>query len=320
MGAEAALKEDLNGVYDQDIHARFCLWKDQSGKSLKIIAGMINRSTAAISQYINKIYPGNIPELEKDLLSLLTREEDVQFVSGTKQFVATKASILIWEVLQFCDQTQTMGAALAQSGTGKTETCREYKRKNRATIFVTADITTKTPSQIMRRILEHAGGVGRRSSVSEYLQALIEKLRGTNRLLIIDDAHFLTWEAYELIRKLHDCGGIGVVYVGQERLYEQMKGTSGRAYLFDQIYSRIAIKRDKFSIYKNDVKAVAGSACAAGLSGECIDFLFSRAKGQGRYRYVTNLLRVAQMIHDQHGTPMGVQLLQEAERFLLGVE
>ncbi|MFA5754173.1 MAG: AAA family ATPase [Patescibacteria group bacterium] len=317
MGAEAAFKDELKSGYDEDLHARFVLWKDQSGKSLKVIAGMINRSTAAISQYINKIYPGNVVELEKDLANLLDRSEDLQFVSGTKNFVSTNASILIWEVLQFCDKTQQMGAALAPSGTGKTETCREYKRKNRATVYVTADIATKTASQVMRRVIEHVGGVGRRNSVSEYLQALIERLRGTNRLLIIDDAHFLSWEAFELIRKLHDCAGIGVVYVGQERLYEQMKGTEGRAYLFDQIYSRIAIKRDKFSILKNDVKAVATSHFSD-LPNNCIDFLFSRAKGKGRYRYITNLLRVSGMMVEQHNTEMSVELLQEAEQFLLG--
>jgi len=317
MAVESAVKEDLIKVYDENLHDRFCLWKDQSGRSLKGIAGMINRSTAAVSQYVNRIYAGNIQEVEKDIKNLLEREEDLQFVSGPKEFVTTNASTLIWEVLQFCDQKQKMGAALAPSGTGKTETCKEYKRVNRATVFVTADITTKTPSKILRRMIEQVGGVGRKNSVSDYLHALIERLKGTNRLLIIDDAHFLSWEAFELVRKLHDCACLGIVYVGQERLYEQMKGTEGRAYLFDQIYSRIAIKRDKFRTSKKDTRAIVDSRCP-GLDGECIDFLAARAKGQGRYRYVTNLLDVAMMINEQYGTPLGLPLLMEAEKFLLG--
>jgi DNA transposition AAA+ family ATPase len=166
-------------------------------------------------------------------------------------------------------------------------------------------------------VIEQVGGVGRKCSVSEYLQALIERLKNSNRLLIIDDAHFLNWEAFELVRKLHDCAGIGVVYVGQERLYEQMRGTNGKAYLFDQIYSRIAMKRDRFSIIKKDVQAIAESNCP-GLDKDSIDFLYSRAKGQGRYRYITNLLRVAIMIQEQHKTDLSIATLQEAERFLLG--
>jgi len=317
MGSQTAVKEGVNSVYNEELHARFLLWRDQSGQSISNIARKMNSSTARVSQYINKIYPGNVEELEKDALSLLRREEDLEFVTGPQVFCKTKASTLIWEVLQYCDQKQKMGAALAPSGTGKTETCKEYKRQNRATIFVTADVTTKTPSQILRRIIEQVGGVGQKSSTSEFLQALIERLKGTNRLIIIDDAHFLSWEAFELIRKIHDCARIGIVYTGQERLYEQMKGAEGRAYLFDQIYSRIAIKRDKFQILKKDAQEIVQSLCPE-LDKECIDFLYRRAKGKGRYRAMTNLLDVAMEIHKQFKTSLGVPLLQEAERFLIG--
>lgn len=317
MTVEAAVKEDSTGIYNEDLHARFTLWKDQNGKSLSTIAGMLARSTALVSQYLNQKYQGDIAGIERDIAILLRREEDLQFVTGPKVFCSTTAATLIWEVLQYCDAKQKMGAALAPSGTGKTETCKEYKRKNRATVFVTADVTTKSPSQILRRIIEQVGGVGRKTSTSEFLQALIERLKGSKRLVIIDDAHFLNWESFELVRKLHDCGGCGVVYVGQERLYEQMKGQDGRAYLFDQIFSRIAIKRDKFQILKKDAVAVSESL-VQGLDKDCLDYLYQRAKGKGRYRYMANLIDVAMEMHKQYGRAIDVPLLQDAERFLLG--
>lgn len=317
MGYEPALNEDLGAVYDDELHERFSLYKDQSGKSHAHLASMLSRSTAAVSQYLSKTYKGNVPEFEKDIASLLRREEDLRFVAGPKKFCPTTASTLIWEVLQFCDERQKMGAALAPSGTGKTETIKEYKRMNRMTIFVTADITTKSPSQILRRTIEQVGGVGRCRSTSEYLQALIERLKGSRRLVILDDAHFLNWEAYELMRKIHDCAGVGIVYVGQERLYDQMRGQDGKAYLFDQIYSRIAIKRDKFQIFKKDARAIAESLCA-GLDKECVDYLYSKARGKGRFRYMANLIDVAMEMNRQYEKPINVPLLQEAERFLLG--
>lgn len=321
-GLPASLKASPGQVaeasdYDENLHARFMLFKDQSGRSLAAIASMINRSTAAVSQYINKKYPGDIPELERDIANLLRREEDLEFVTGPQVFCKTQASTLIWEVLQYCDQKQKMGAALAPSGTGKTETCKEYKRQNRATVFVTADITTRTPGLILRLLISRVGGIGSYASISEKLHALIDRLKDSRRLVIIDDAHFLKWEAFELVRKIHDCARVGVVYVGQEMLYEQMRGRDSRAYLFDQIFSRIAIKRDRFSILKKDVKAVVGSI-VNGLDSDCLDYLFQRARGKGRYRYLTNLLDVASEMNKQYGTPMNLQLLQEAERFLLG--
>jgi DNA transposition AAA+ family ATPase len=316
MSVQRAVKEDLNIVYDEDLHRRFVLWKEQSGTSLNGIAQKIDRSTAAISQYINMKYMGDIAELEKDIANLLRREEDLQFVTGAREFCNTTPAKLIWEVLQYCDAKKKMGVALAPSGTGKTETCKEYKRQNRATIFVTADITTRAPAAILRRIVQQTGGTGRRYSTSEFLHAMIDRLKGSQRLLIIDDAHFLKWESFELVRKVYDCAGIGVVYVGQERLYEQMKGTDRNSYLFDQIYSRIAIRRDNFLIYKNDVKAVVSIMCK-GLDKECIDYLYQKAKGKGRFRLVENIIDVAMEMNKQYQKPINMQLLQEADRFLI---
>ena len=60
MNIKAALKRDLTGVeskeYDQALYDRFISWKEQSGNTASRIAGMLNRSTAAVSQYVNRKY------------------------------------------------------------------------------------------------------------------------------------------------------------------------------------------------------------------------------------------------------------------------
>jgi DNA transposition AAA+ family ATPase len=321
MGIQAVPKESkepraTSGKYDEDLHARFLLWKDESGESISSIAAKTNRSTAAVSQYVNKKYAGNVEELEKDVLSLLRREENLEFVSGVKEYRETGTSTLMWEVIEYCDNHQKMGAVVAPSGTGKSTTCIEYIRRNRATILLTAHIKARTANVILRKLLAHVGGIGQRSSTDQFLDAIIDRLKGSKRLIIVDDAHFLNWEAFELVRKFHDCASVGVCYVGQETMYEQMKGGS-RAYLFDQIYSRIAIKRDKFQVTNKDAEAIARSICP-GLDKDSVEFLAARAKQKGRYRHMANLLDVAMESHANYGTPMGVPLLQEAEKFLLG--
>jgi len=316
MALKVAVKEDSMKVYDEDLHRRFLLWKDQSGTSANTIAGMIGRSGAAVSQYTNKTYAGDIQSLEKDIASLLAREEDLQFTVRPAEFCSTSASKLIWEVLQYCDAAQKMGAAVAPSGTGKTETCKEYKVQNRATIFVTLDITKRHPSSVLKAIAKHIS-VPRNQSIAEMLDAMVDRLKGTKRLLILDDAHFMTWESFELVRKIHDCARIGIVYVGQERLYEQMKGQDPRGYLFDQIYSRIAMKRDRFGVTKNDAGMIA-EAHLPGLDKGCVDYLFEIAKSKGRYRRMVNLLEVAAESHKQYGRKLDIELLRSASRLLMG--
>lgn len=319
MSVDEALKNNLGtepSLYNEALRRRFLLWKDQSGNSIQSIAKMMNRSMRTISQYIKKELQGELRYIEKDIKNLLKREEDLQFVTVPKVFCDTEPSKLLWEALQYCDQKGKMGVGLAPSGTGKTETCKEYKRRNRNTVFITADITSRRPGAVLGLLSRCLGGHGyARRSIPDNLQKIIERLKNSKRLIIIDDAHFLTWESFEAIRKIYDYAGVGVVYIGQERLYDQMRGADNKAYLFDQIFSRIAIKRDRFIILKKDARKIINCICP-GIDEDCIDFLYKKAKGKGRFRTMINLLEVATDIQDTFHRKVDVDLLIEAERFL----
>jgi DNA transposition AAA+ family ATPase len=319
-----ALKDDLVSIkevdpneYDDALHERFLIWRDHSGNSNRRIAGMLARSEAAISQYINKKYVGDLPRLEKAITTLLRREEDYEFVSRPKVFCSTLPAKLIWEVLQFCDKGCEMGLVVGPAGIGKTQTCNEYKRANSQSVLVTADIATRSVGTILRMIAKRVGGTPHgMGSSSALLHAIIDRMKHSRRLIIIDEAHFLTWEAFEVLRKIHDCAEVGVVYVGMERTYSQMKGTDNRAYLYDQIYSRISIKRNDIHIERDDVKTIAESL-SPGLGKDCIDYLFRKAQGKGKFRTVQKLLQVADTMRVEHKRPIDVEVLKMADQFLM---
>ena len=325
MKDQAALKRDLKpGVdvnYDEELHERFILFRDRKGLPSVRIAGMLNRSTAAVSQYINKKFVGDLAEFEEDVRSLLRREEDLEFVVQTGPFCKTETARHIWEVMAYCDRNHKMGAVLADSGSGKTETIREYKRQNRASVFVTANISTRSMGSVLRLLMKNTGGgYGNNGSLDAMLEAMIDKLKGSNRLVVVDDAHFLTWEAFELVRKLHDCAKVGVVYSGQPVMYDQMRGNSKKAYLFDQIYSRIHIKRERFPIKKKDVRMIAESRCPK-LEKECVDFLYNKARGAGRLRTAFDGILDLAMSHQQdYGGKITVELLMECEQYLMDIK
>ena len=319
MAAEAALKQDLKGDksgYDEGLHERFMLWKAQSGTSVNVIAKMINRSAALVSLYVNKKYSGDIKDVEKDIASLLRREQDLEFTVGQQVFCSTGPTKLIWEVLQYCDEQQDMGVAVGPAGIGKTQTCNAYKRKNRGTVFLTADIATRSVGAVLHLMAKKAGGTAKARTNSRLLHHIIDKLKNSRRLILIDEAHFLTWEAFEVVRKIHDCAGVGVAYIGMERLYDQMRGGDTRAMLYEQIYSRIAIKRDDLKVTKADVRMVAG-ALAPGLDKASIDFLYDKARGKGKLRTVAKLLKVGMKMHKEFGESMDLALLEQAAGFLM---
>lgn len=316
MAIQEALNEGERGVYNEGIHARFISWKDLKGHTLARIATMMGRSTAGVSQYINQKYAGDLAEMEKDIANLLRREEELEFSVAPPSFVLTAASKLIWDVLEYCDRTQKMGVITLPSGTGKTETANEYKRRNRNTVLITLDITCRSPGNVIRRVADRTGGQGRRYSISDLLESVIDRLKGSRRLLIVDEAHFMSWEALELMRKIHDCAKVGIVYVGQERLYDQMRGNDGKAYLFDQIYSRISIKRESAPVKKRDVDVMAKTVWPE-LDAPCVDALFQKARTKGRFRVMKDLLELAITMHHEQSRPMDPELLQDADEFLM---
>jgi len=315
--ARAESKPD--GAYDGTLHTRFVAWKELTSYSLKRISAMMGRSEAAISQYINLKYEGDIAAIEKDVAILLRREEELDFQSAREHgaFCPTQAVTLIWEVLQYCDETCQMGAVTGPAGIGKTETCMEYKRTNHKSVFITSDISTRRVSPLLRLIAKKMGGpsASYRSS-SDLLHGIIDRLRDSHRLIIIDESHFLSWESFEAIRKIHDDAGVGIVCAGMQRLYDQMKGDGNKEYLYDQIYSRIAIYRKVNVITKDDVRLIANNLCP-GLDDECIRFLFNKAAGPGKFRTAAKLLKSALKRHSEYGCPIDIHLFKEVEQFLM---
>ena len=212
-----------------------------------------------------------------------------------------------------------MGVAVGRSGSGKTRTCNEYKRKNKASILVTADLTRRSISSVLMMIASKIAGTVRAGTNSLILDSIIDRLKGSNRLIIIDEAHLLRWENFEVIRKIHDCGKVGITYIGQERLYDQMKGDTDKAYLYDQIYGRITMKRDRFQVNRKDVQLIAESL-KPGLDKECIDFLYKIAQLRKGFRNMTKTLKVAKVRHLNYGVEFDIKLLTEVYVHLKQVE
>jgi DNA transposition AAA+ family ATPase len=337
MGIQSAIKDDLKDVkletrnskletgnqeYNDGLHEGFIRWMEQNGKSQRRIATMINMSEAYVSQYINKVFIGNLKEFEHDITTLLRREEDKQLIYKPEfQFCKTSASILIWEVLEYCDHKQKMGVAIAPSGSGKSVTAIEYQRQNRATILIPANITTRSLGATLRLIADKTGGKpqGTGSTLDSLIEMLIKRFKNSDRLLIIDEAHFLPYEGLEALRKFNDCSGIGVAYLGQERLYDQMVGRTDKAKLFDQIFGRILMKRDRINISKSDAKMISDTIWPD-LGKDELKFAFEIAHKGGRLHRMKNILDLGHDIRHQNPEMSNIEALIAAGKFSMQEE
>ncbi|MFB9086111.1 AAA family ATPase [Erwinia tracheiphila] len=73
-------------------------------------------------------------------------------------------------------------------------------------------------------------------------RAIRRKLRGTQGLLIIDEADHLDYPVLEELRILQEETGIGLALVGNHQVYARLTGGSSRSVDFARLFSRIAKK------------------------------------------------------------------------------
>jgi len=298
-------------IYDNDLHERFVKWKEKSGISLRKLAPMLRRSYTSVGNYLNYKYEGDLTELERDIRALLDRKEGRKSKAKEERFCQIPVSIMIWEILQSCHENGNQGAIIGPSGTSKTWTIREYQDKNPSTILITASPTRRSLSSILHAISYKVGGGGLSMRLDDILYSVIDRLKSWGRLVIVDEAHFLKWEAFEIIRTIYDKTQTGFVYVGTPKLYSRMRGE--RNYSWDQILSRISVRRSVSEISHEDVKIVA-SSIFPNVTKSCVDFLYQVAQEPGRLRVMNGLLKKAVEFHEIDGSKIDRNLLKDLKK------
>jgi DNA transposition AAA+ family ATPase len=317
MSEISILKTDLQlsgqdgQPYDKLLHERFEAWRAKSGYSLKEIENKLSRSQAAISRYLNFRYAGDLPGIEADIRSLLRREQSYRPAPESDAFCATSQVVVIWEVAEFCRKKLKMGAAVGPAGTSKTKTALELKRKYPATILITVDLTQRSMGAILRALSRELSLSWAGYSRDTIFEKIAASLLGRQKFIIVDEAHLLSWEAWEIMRSLWDRAPCGVLFLGMPRTLSHMRSGS-RGFLWDQIYSRLTITRTVGDLTKSDVKLVADSI-QPGLSKACFSFLYEKALGPGRLRTMCNLLRRAVEIAKAEDIYVSLQLLREID-------
>jgi len=295
-------------IYDEELHKRFVRWKEKSGISLRKLAPMLNRSYTVIGQYLNFRYEGDLRLIEKDISKLLDRKEGHRLKSKDEEFCWISASEGIWEVFQSCYEHGEMGAVISPSGTSKTKTAEKYQDKNPSTVLLTASPTRRSFPTILRALATNVRAPSSSMALDDIMWRVVDKLRGSKRLIIIDEAQFMKWESFEVIRSIYDATGVGFTYLGTPRLYSQMRGDT--RFDWDQVVSRITVRMGVNEISHEDVKAVTNSIYL-GLSKSCVGFLYQVAQEPGKLRVMTDLLKKAVEFHEIDGSEITVDLLKE---------
>ncbi len=116
---------------------------------------------------------------------------------------------------------------------------KEYCKDNDV-IYLEANRTYRLPNEYLRKIhVNKKVGKDGRGSLNAMYNDIVEELRGTNTLIVIDQADYLNLGAIDVFRAISDEAGIGVVFVGLPSFLRKLRGNEPEV---RQVRDRIKVK------------------------------------------------------------------------------
>jgi len=286
------------------LQERYREFKRATGTSDKLVAQNIGLSPTVISQWLNQKYTGDNAAVEIAISEYL----DIQAASSsfgdlTLKFVPTSNAKRICGVIKRSQIDKNMSLVVGDSGLGKTFSVNGWVSKyHRTSILVNVNVTFNP--KILMSELHRALGLGGHGSKNSMLKDCIAALRGTDRVVIIDEADLLGIASIELLRALHDEARIGVVMLGLPVLAEAIRGSRGE---LARINTRVVNFLRLESLTEEDAAAIIATMIPDG--DEFVRTFMTLSKGNGRI--LGNLLKNVVRVHRETKHDITIGLIEK---------
>lgn len=271
-------------------------------------------SSSALNQWLHAKYRGDVGAVEAKLAKwvALTADQNAATgglgAAGDNRFVETPTSKGYVATLRYAQTMAKFGVIYGESGDGKTKAVQHYAAIRNNVFVCTCAPSDRALYPFIKRLAKALKVYGAGSGPSELTDAIVEKLRPTKGLLIVDEADHLEIEPIEQLRYIHDQAGVGVVLVGNAEVYAQLTGGTRKPALA-RLYSRLG-KRQRSQCVAADVETVAKS-----LGVEARDqlaFLKEIAKAPGHLRNVVQAIQQGAIRAAGKGEALSVDHLETA--------
>lgn len=270
-----------------------------SRQSQAAIAKEIGISETRLSQYLNGTYheivsAEKIEELEAKILQWLESREARRQVKtdlpNSPGWTETPTAKRIMATLTYAQIANDLVVIYGGAGLGKSKTIAYYKSQNPNVWVIESTPTTATMGGILRAFAK-AVGASKPDGHNDALEAaIIERIKNTNGLLVVDEAQFLNERGLECARRICELAGVGLAFVGNETVYAQLTGRN-RAAEFAQLFSRIGKRCRLATVSEQDVSIIAS---AWSITDKALQqMLTDIARKPGALRIVDKVLRLA---------------------------
>lgn len=260
-------------------------WLESHGLKRSWLGRQIKGSEATISQVLSGSYPSDPSHWLTRIAEVMDRHRD-RATALKVPYVETSVARVVTAGCRRAHMYRNFSVVSAFVGTGKTEALRRYRDSHANVVMVEAD-PDMSPGALLMEICDLTGAVAAvrgnrvsRGTTADRFTAVIKALRGTDSLLVVDEAETLQARSLHHIRRIRDKAGIGVVLAGTEYLSSLIRPEHGQ---FDQIRSRVGFWPDVITgLSRADSDALVHAALGDGADTALLSAVWAYSQGSAR--------------------------------------
>ena len=263
--------------------------------SQSALAREVGISAPTLNQWLSGKYPGDNENIDTKIKLWIEADKARRAAGGlmpsAPAFQPLPTSARVLAALAYAQMAGDIAAIYGGAGLGKTSACEQYQASNPNVWLITMTESCGGLVSALQEISD-ALGLGEQGGAREMSKRIRKRVRGTNGLLLIDEAQHLGVSALEEIRQIHDATGIAVALVGNEGVFSRMAGGRGAERL-DRLFSRVG---KRLALRQSSEADVISLVKAWGiLDAKCNPTLLEVARRPGALRGLTKVLRLASM-------------------------
>lgn len=211
---------------------RIKAWLEQNNYTQAALSRLSRVATSTLNQIINGVYITS-PTKHLAQVEQAMRHADAASVDAVNP-VETSVFKLAQTSCAMARRYRNFAVFTGYVGTGKTFAIKHYTTTHPNTHLIEST-PNMTPSSLIKMLARRVATFDGKGSVSEQFDAIVDVLKNTDSLLIIDEAEFLSAKQLHTLRRLRDLANVGILLCGTEHLHALLKPEYGQ---FDQIRSR----------------------------------------------------------------------------------
>jgi hypothetical protein len=293
------------------LRAEVAAFIDREGWTKRRFAEEAGVAEGTFGPWLSGTYAGNSEKVAAEVYRFIqARKEQAQLAANipvAPEWQPTRSANKVMTILEHCQVFADLGVIGMGPGICKTATITQFRAtRPRVWVATMAPSTRGVPNALVEML--DAMGEGDAKGTPQGLSRRVQKKVGPGGLIVIDEAQHLSQQAVDEFRTIHDRTGVGMVFSGDESVFQLFDGSRKAA--FAQFHSRIGIRHRQARPYAEDAPMLARAHGINDLAS--IKLISDMAQKPGALRGVTKTLLLARRMAAMADQEMTPTLIREA--------